>query len=65
MTDPQNDLLTSHDASDLLGIKHDAFRQRMNRGVLPIRPVAKLGGHWLWLRSDVETYKRNTEAMHQ
>lgn len=58
MNDPQIDLLTSYDAAELIGIKYHAFRKRQERGCLTIRPVAKLGGHWLWLRADVERYRR-------
>lgn len=59
MSNPQKDLLTSHDAADLIGIKFSTFRQRVNRGTLSMKPVAKLGGQWLWLRTDIEHYRRN------
>ena len=55
------ELMTSHDAADLLGIKYETFRKRFRRDRLPIAPVAKVGGQWLWLRPDVERYRRMSE----
>lgn len=59
-----HDLMTSHDAADAIGIKYATFRQRMTRGKLPIEPVLKLGGNWLWNRADVMAYKARLEAAH-
>lgn len=56
MSDPQNDLVTSGTAADIIGIELEAFRQRMKRGALTIEPAALLAGHYLWTRCDVEHY---------
>lgn len=57
MNNPQTDLLTTHDAADMLGIKYATFHKRMTRGTLKFKPVANLGSQWLWSRADVEHYK--------
>ncbi|GAA4090467.1 hypothetical protein BJ958_002786 [Nocardioides kongjuensis] len=58
MADHEHDLVTSCDAADLIGLRYQAFRKRMERDTLPFRPVTKLGGSWLWRRTDVEAYAR-------
>lgn len=43
MNNPQRDLLTSHDAADLIDVKYETFRKRMYRGP-PAYGAAMLGG---------------------
>lgn len=58
MTIPRTELLTSHEAASIIGIRYHAFRKRLDRQRLPMSPVAKVGGTWLWLRSDIDAYAR-------
>lgn len=53
---------SSSEAAKALHINTEAFRQRWKRGLLPFKPVGRVGGYLMWDLDEVRRHYKEGEA---
>lgn len=55
-------VLTTHEAAEVLGLRYDTLRQYLHRGVIDLEPIGVFGKAKVWDRDQVEALARKRAA---